>query len=279
MLEGQFSRTAIGAAGHRAAHQVLDGASLFADPFATRILGKDLESALADGRDPARRRLRLFIALRSRIAEDAARRAIDEGVRQIVVLGAGLDTFGYRIDPVDSLRVLEVDHPATQAEKRRRLAETDIPVPPDLIYAPCDFETQSLGQALADAGFDARAAAFFIWLGVTPYLTSDAVEATLSFVAGLPGGAEIVFDYVNPTKSIEAEEARDHHERLAARVAALGEQFRGYFETADLHRRLAAFGFDEIEDWGPRRIRDRLAPGYPRSDDNGGHILRAARRV
>jgi len=279
MLEGQFSRTAIGAAGHRAAHQVLDGASLFVDPFATRILGKDLESAVADGRDPARRRLRFFIALRSRIAEDAARRAIGEGVRQIVVLGAGLDTFGYRLTPTDALRVFEVDHPATQAEKRTRLAETEILVPPHLVFAPCDFETRSPGEALGEAGFDARRGAFFIWLGVTPYLTPDAVESTLRYVAGLPGGAEIVFDYANPPETIEAAETRAHHERMAARVAALGEQFRGYLETADLHRRLAALGFADVDDWGPRRIRERLAPGSPSASDNGGHILRAARRV
>jgi len=279
MLEGQFSRTAIGAAGHRAAHQVVDGASVFVDPLAPRILGKDLESAIADGSDPARRRLRFFIALRSRIAEDAARRAIGQGVRQIVVLGAGLDTFGYRVDPAERLCVFEVDHPATQAEKRRRLAEAEISVPSHLVYAPCDFETRSLGQALEEAGFDARAAGFFIWLGVTPYLTPDAVESTLRYVAGLPGGAQIVFDYVNPPETIEAEATRAHHERMAARVAALGEQFRGYFETADLHRRLAALGFDDVEDWGPRRIRERLAPGSPAGGDNGGHILRAARRV
>jgi methyltransferase (TIGR00027 family) len=175
--------------------------------------------------------------------------------------------------------VFEVDHPATQAEKRRRLAEAEIAVPLHLTYAPCDFETRSLGQALNEAGFDASAPAFFIWLGVTPYLTSAAVESTLGYAAGLSGGAEIVFDYVNPPETIEAEATRAHHERLAARVAAIGEQFHGYIETEDLHRRLAALGFDDVEDWGPRRIRERLAPGSPRTDDNGGHILRAARRV
>lgn len=92
MLEGQFSRTAISAAGHRAAHQVLDGAKVFIDPLAARILGEDLEGRLADARDPQRRPLRLFIALRSRIAEDTALAAISEGARQVVVLGAGLDT-------------------------------------------------------------------------------------------------------------------------------------------------------------------------------------------
>jgi methyltransferase (TIGR00027 family) len=169
-----------------------------------------------------------------------------------------------------------VDHPATQAEKRRRLAEAEIPVARRLIYAPCDFETRSLSEALEAAGLNPQAAAFFIWLGVTPYLTAEAVEATLGYVGGLAGGAEIVFDYVNPP---EAQETRAHHERMAARVAALGEPFRGYFETADLHRRLAALGFNDIDDWGPRRIRERLAPNSPRIGDNGGHILRAARRV
>jgi hypothetical protein len=87
-----------------------------------------------------------------------------------------------------------------------------------------------------------------------------------------------VFDYVNPPDAAEAQETRAHHERMAARVAAIGEPFRGYFETADLHRRLAALGFNDVDDWGPRRIRERLAPNSPRIGDNGGHILRAARR-
>ena len=99
MQPTQFSRTAIGAAGHRAAHQVLERGRIFADPLALRILGEDAERALADAAEnPARRGLRLRIAVRSRVAEDSARRAISEGVRQIVVLGAGLDTFAYRLE-------------------------------------------------------------------------------------------------------------------------------------------------------------------------------------
>src|SRR5271163_4483501 len=106
MLSGQFSRTALGAAGHRAAHQVVEGGRIFADPFALRILGEDAQSAVAEAReDPRRTGLRNFIATRSRFAEEAARQAIGEGAGQIVVLGAGLDTFAYRLEPTERLRV------------------------------------------------------------------------------------------------------------------------------------------------------------------------------
>jgi methyltransferase (TIGR00027 family) len=281
MRAGQPSQTARGAAAYRAIHQTLEGGVVFADPFAVRILDEETRATLDEvAANPALRPMRLFIVARSRFSEDALANCIARGVRQVVVLGAGLDTFSLRNPFAErGVLVFEVDHPATQAEKHRRLTESEISVPPHLVFAPCDFETRSLGQALDDAGFDARAAAFFIWLGVTPYLTSEAVENTLGYVADSPGGAEIVFDYVNPPETIEARASRDHHERLAARVAAIGEQFRGYFETPELHRRLTGLGFDDVEDWGPRRIRQRLAPGSPRADDNGGHILRAARHV
>jgi methyltransferase (TIGR00027 family) len=277
MREGEFSRTALGAAGHRAAHQVLDGARIFADPLAGPVMGDELEAALVDGRDPERRRLRLFIALRSRIAEDIALRALEGAVRQVVVLGAGLDTFGYRVAPIEGLKVFEIDHPATQSEKRRRLAAAGVAIPSHLLYAPVDFERESLGEALESAGFEPGRGAVFLWLGVTPYLTPEATLATLGFVASLPGGAQIVFDYVNPLRSIQGE-ARAMHEQLEARVAAIGERLIGHFETLDLHAKLRELGFDEIEDFGPRAIRQRLAPGSPPApSEEGGHILRARR--
>src|SRR5271166_4386723 len=114
MQHGQASRTAVGAAGHRAAHQVLERGIVFSDPLALAILGHDADEAIALAKErPERRPLRLFVAMRSRYAEDSARRAIDVGVRQILVLGAGLDTFAYRLDPSEGLRVFELDHPAS----------------------------------------------------------------------------------------------------------------------------------------------------------------------
>lgn len=273
MQDGQFSRTALSAAGLRAAHQVADGASVFVDPLAGKILRDDLWVHLEGAIDPELRPLRLFVALRSRLAEDHARKRIGQGARQVVVLGAGLDTFGLRLEPVEGLRVFEVDHADTQAEKRRRLAAADVATPAHLVFAPCDFESETLGQCLAAAGFDANAPAAFLWLGVTPYLTPAAFEATLRFVAGLKGGAGIVFDYANPTESIDSPGHRLFHERMAARVAELGESFRSAFVTADLHDFLLSLGASEIDDYGPRRIAEMFGHDGPPPPENGGHIL------
>jgi len=279
MQTGQPSRTALGAARHRAAHQVLEGGRVFCDPLALSILGVDAEAALLEAaRDPARRPLRLFIAARSRLAEEALQSAFAQGVRQLVVLGAGLDTYAYRNPLGNGLRLFEVDHPATQAWKRQRLSEAAIPVPPNLTFAPVDFETEALAEGLAKAGFDPRLATFFTWLGVTPYLTEAAVFATLGFIAGLPGGAHVVFDYGNPpAPEASAEDHAPLRERLALGVAALGEAFQSHFATEDLHARLRSLGFQVLEDLGPAALRDRFFPGKGGSLSNrGGHILHAA---
>jgi len=277
MREGQFSRTALGAAGRRAAHQVVDGGRVFADPLALRILGADADAAVAEARaDPASRGLRFYVAARSRFAEDAALCAIARGVRQIVVLGAGLDTFAYRAEPVEGLRVTEVDHPATQAEKRRRLATAAIAAPAHVVYAGCDFETESLAGALAASGFDAGRPSFFLWLGVVPYLTEPAIFATLAFIGRLPGGGEVVFDYSNPAASIAEGGWRRGHEIVAARAAAAGEPLRTAFATPALHEKLRELGFRSIEDLGPNQVAARFAPERAASSgESGGHLALA----
>jgi methyltransferase (TIGR00027 family) len=276
---GQPSRTALGAARHRAAHQVLDRGSIFRDPLALAILGSDAESVARDARDdPTRRKLRLFIAVRTRFAEDALAGAIARGLRQLVVLGAGLDTYAYRNAAGEGLRIFEVDHPATQAWKRERLADAGIPVPGNLTFAPVDFERDALADGLAAAGFDPTATAFFTWLGVVPYLTQSAVFATLESIATLPGGAHVVFDYANPPDPTSNGDRRETERLvLAARVAAAGESFRSSFETADLGARLRSLGLPVIEDLGPRQIVSRYFPGRPTSiSDRGGHVVHAA---
>jgi methyltransferase (TIGR00027 family) len=278
MQIGQFSRAAIGAARHRAAHQVLEKGSVFSDPLARGILGLDAETLVAeDSNDPRRRGLRLFIAARSRIAEDAARRAIAGGLRQVVVLGAGLDTFAYRCEVVEGLRIFEVDHPATQAEKRRRLAEAGIAIPDALTFISHDFEATRLVEALERAGYDSMAPGFFIWLGVTPYLSEAAISATLADLALLPGGAEVAFDYVNPPDTIAGAEARAAHEALAARVAAAGEPLRASFDSGALHALLSGLGFGEIKDHGPADIATRFTADAARLRDKGAHVVVARR--
>ena len=280
MQPGKPSRTAWGAAVHRAAHQVLERGFIFADPLALRILGAEAEAAVRDAeKDPSRRRLRLFIAVRTRFAEEALATAVARrGVRQLVVLGAGLDTYAYRTTLGEGLRIFEVDHPATQAWKRQRLAEAAIPTPRALSFAPVDFERETLADGLAAAGFERAQPTFFTWLGVVPYLTEPAVFSTLGFIASLPAGAHVVFDYGNPrTSSSDQDEDAASREKLAARVASLGEAIQSAFETDVLEGQLRALGFREVEDLGPALIRERYfgKRGGP-SPDRGGHIVRAA---
>src|SRR5204862_4639541 len=146
--------------------------------------------------DPAQRSMRLFVAARSRFSEETMAACVARGVRQVVILGAGLDTFSLR-NPHAGVTVYEVDYPATQAWKRERLAQAGVALPPSLTFASVDFERQSLADGLAAAGFRSDRPAYFQWLGVTPYLTREAIVATLDFVAAIKG-AEIVFDYAEP---------------------------------------------------------------------------------
>ena len=204
MQDGQASVTALGAAGHRAAHQVLERGFVFADPLALRSSGQTPTAPL---RSPGNGRSGGLCAFLSRCAAVSPRirraDAIENGVRQILVLGAGLDTFAYRLEPTHGLRVFELDHPATQAEKRRRLAEAQIAEPAHVSYVAHDFERGSMKAALKAAGLDPDRRAFVLWLGVTPYLTGEAVFATLGELARLPGGTEVVFDYANPPDAVE----------------------------------------------------------------------------
>jgi methyltransferase (TIGR00027 family) len=273
---GQPSRTARAAAVHRAAHQVLEGGHIFCDPLALRILGEDAAAVAREAEHhPSGRRMRIFIAVRTRFAEDALAAAVEHGVRQLVVLGAGLDTYAYRGALAGRLRIFEVDHPATQVWKRACLAGAGIPLPPFLTFAPIDFERQTLSEGLTAAGFDPAQPAFFTWLGVVPYLTEEATFSTLNFIASLPAGAHVVFDYSDPPSTFSPE-LRNWHERRAANVAELGEAWINYLDSAQLHPRLTALGFVEIEDLGPREIVSRYFPGQVTTiPERGGHILRA----
>jgi methyltransferase (TIGR00027 family) len=265
------------AAVHRAAHQALEQGRIFADPLAFRILGKDADAVVRDAEDhPSRRAMRIFIAVRTRFAEDALAAAVARGVRQLVVLGAGLDTFAYR-NTLTDLRIFEVDHPDTQAWKRQRLAEADIAIPEGVTFAPVDFERQTLLEGLAVAGFHRTQQTFFTWLGVVPYLTEPAIWSTLRFIASLPSGGHVVFDYGDPPDSLPSE-MRAVHDRRAAHVAEAGEAWLTSFEPGQLRAKLIDGGFDEVEDLGPPQIATRYFPHRVASaPEKGGHIVRATR--
>ncbi|MCO8275644.1 SAM-dependent methyltransferase [Actinoplanes sp. TRM 88003] len=265
MKSGEPSRTAMSAARYRAAHQVVENGKIFNDHLAVRILGLPEEQLLADA---PRRAMRVFIAARHRFAEDALAAAVARGVRHLVVLGAGLDTFAYR-NPHPGLRVTEVDHPDTQAWKRARLGESGIEAPSSLTYLGVDFEREALADRLEPDG-----PAFFMWLGVVPYLTIEGFSTTLRVVASRPGN-EVVFDYAQAPSLMEASR-REALEARAARVAELGEPWLTYFEPDEIAAQLAGSGFTEIEDLGPSQLAATFfdRPDVP-VDTPGGHVLRA----
>jgi methyltransferase (TIGR00027 family) len=233
----------------------MEGGRIFADPYACAILALTPDQAAAEeGTNEGRRRMRLFIAARARFAEDRIARAVAHGVRQVVVLGAGLDTFALRNPHRDmGLRVFEVDHPATQAWKRERLAAMKADIAP--VFAPVDFERDALDERLTAAGFDWRASAFFMWLGVVPYLTREAARATLTMIARAPG-AEVTFDYTEGRNRYHGE-ARAFHDALLARVAAAGEPIKSDFDPRELASELSALGLYEQEDLDVRAIAER----------------------
>lgn len=253
------SRTAYGVAVHRARHQVLDEPLVFKDPRALTLLGRDVAKKLRrEGRcddSSWSRAMRAFIVARSRCAEDALAEAVARGVRQYVVLGAGLDTFGYR-SSYTALRVFEVDHPATQIWKRELLRASAIAVPDAIQFAPVDFTRDDLTDALARVGFDASQAAFVSWLGVTPYLERSAALSTLRAIAAFPPGSGVTFDYMIDRSLLTAVD-RVAVAALAARVAAVGEPFRGYFRPARLRDELRAMGFSRIDDLDRDVLNDR----------------------
>ena len=138
-----------------------------------------------------------MMIIRTRYIEERLSASIRDGVRQVVILGAGFDTRAYRLtELLRGARIFEVDQPSTQEYKKRRIRETGIDIPANLTYVPIDFRHDRLSEVLAAAGYDSRQRTFFIWEGVTMYLPEITVEETLRWVAAQAPGSSIVFDFV-----------------------------------------------------------------------------------
>lgn len=244
-------------------HQVREQPVVFADPLALRIISSDaaskvrLQARLPDPRSG--RYLRAFLVARSRLAEDELAAAVERGVRQYVVLGAGLDTFAYR-NPHAGVRVFEVDHPATQEWKRYRLAEAGIVIPSSVTFVPVDFARQTIADGLAGTSFVPHESAFFSWLGVTMYLARADTLATLSFIASMSGEHTVVFDFAVPRGSLGFLH-RVAFDALARRVAASGEPFQGFFDPAELERELRAMGYRSVACFDAARLNARYFDG------------------
>jgi len=266
------------AASQRAAHLILDNPKIFEDPLALRIIGAEAESKLrlnlAEFQNPPERNLRALMMVRNRYAEDELVRSIQRGVRQYVILGAGLDTFAYR-NSFPLLRVFEVDHPVTQAWKRSCLEKAAIPIPASVTFVSVDFERQMMTDALRQSGFKSDELTFVSWLGVTGYLSQEAVISVLSsIVSSMRVGSEVVFDFAPPLQLKETirrikesfvvsgssllQQLRERAYRMIVNRTFKNKDFRWtYFDPASLTRDLKRIGFADVQLFGPKELNVR----------------------
>jgi methyltransferase (TIGR00027 family) len=250
----------------RAAHQLVDDEPrIVNDPIAIALVDDVTREQIATRpaalRSPALIVPRAAVLLRSRYAEDLLAEALARGMDQFVILGAGLDTFAFR-QPASARRLLiyEVDHPATQAWKRERLAAAGFAVPDNLRWAPIDFEQQTLATGLRNAGFDASKPAFFSWLGVTQYLSLPAIDATLRFVVALRSPSTIVLSFMLPDIDLPSDEAAAARQ-VACDAARAGEPWLTRLSPRDLAVRLTQLGFHKVIHLSPEEANTRYFAG------------------
>ena len=288
MEQQNVSATALITAFARAYHATHDSPKIFDDTLAHRILTREehayfsqnLAQALpffnpqlaATQPDPATALAWVMkvqnapITLsRARYTEDCLEWAIEHGVRQYVILGAGLETFAFRRpDLLERLRLFEVDTPATLAFKQQRLTDLGWEIPPQLAFVPLDFSQDPLHEALLAASYDPHQLSFFSWLGVTYYLEKAVVWDTLTAIRMIAtAGSSLVFDYIEPD-GFDPGAAATRMQRMQTIVAHLGEPMCTWLDPATLAVELEKSGFFLKQGLSPAEIEARYFAG--RSD-------------
>ena len=191
---------------------------------------------------------------RTRHIDDRLQSCIDEGIEQLVILGAGYDSRAYRFDELKGkVKVFEVDHPITQKTKIAKVKKILGSLPDNVVYVPIDFEKEKLDERLFESGFDKNLKTLFLWEAVTMYLTAEAVDETLDFVAKNSGqGSSIIFDYmfkswVDGTYEYEDAEEGKKIERGRRKVERTGELFIFGIEEGTVEEFLSQRGFCQVE--------------------------------
>lgn len=289
MEANQVSKTAMGTAFMRAYHSAHDHPKIFDDFLAHRLISE------AERQESEERHLRAFqifdparaascpdrasalagwmqgaaappiILGRMRYAEDLLEQAVrQQEVQQYVVLGAGMDTFALRRpDLLARLQVFEVDHPATQAHKRQRLLEAGCQSPAQLHFISVDFTQDNLAAALRRSAYDPKVPSFFSWLGVTYYLSREALFATFRAIAEIaPAGSSIIFDYLH-TEAFVPEKADRRVQFMMEIVRRVGEPMLTGFDPSILAADLGRLGLHVQEDLSPSDIQGRFFEGRP----------------
>ena len=248
MTANEPSNTAMTAAAARAAHLVVDDPPyIFADALATAVLGERAYELIGyhrkQPRHPILSAARAQVICRSRYAEDRFAAAAAAGIRQYVLLGAGLDTFAYRSSLAGQVSVFEVDHAATQSWKRAALAVAGIEVPPGVAFVAAGLGTGELTDALAAGGFDFGQPAVISWLGVIMYLDRAAVAVTLAALAGCAPGTELIADYILSSE-LRDEAGNQYAELIGPAAAHRGEPWQSFFTPDEMAALLAEHGFE-----------------------------------
>jgi methyltransferase (TIGR00027 family) len=257
------SLTALGAALMRAVHTRLDRPVLIDDPWGERLITTDEREILrgtADDLDAALRSHPSYgtVILRARYAEDVLAEAVARGVRQYVIVGAGMDSFALRRPAFAAeLEIFEIDHPATQQFKMRRLASCGIELPPGLRFVPADLTEIPLDAALTGSSFRADRQAVFAWLGVTSYLTRSANLGTLRAIASCAApGSELVFTYLDQ-RIFEIDPEISAMQKARAALASAGEPWVSGFHPDRLGDDLRTTGFELVANLGPEELHAR----------------------
>jgi methyltransferase (TIGR00027 family) len=201
-----------------------------------------------------------FVVGRERYIDDFLKASLAEGLEQVVILGAGFDTRAYRIAGIEKLRVFEIDHPDTQAEKLKRLKKVIDPLPAHVSFIPLDFNIQTLAECLLTpgSGYNAHAKTLFIWQGVTYFLTTQAVDSTLAFIANHSGpGSSVIFDYFYNETLRDTDRSDVKMMRRAARMT--GEEYMFGIDQGQVEAFLTLRGFCEVRN---ATFEDDLKPLY-----------------
>lgn len=192
-------------------------------------------------------RIEQAVCVRARLVEERLKHLRQNGLEQLVILGAGMDTIAYRAEALLSgIDVFEVDHPDTQAWKKQQLSTSDISIPNNVTFVPYDFENQTLMEALDAGGILSTRKTLFSWLGVNMYLTKDAVQDTLSTVTDFAAGSELIMDFAMPDYDHNFDAMPDSIDKLSKVVADMGEPMLSKFTLGELANIFSAAGFSEF---------------------------------
>lgn len=270
MKEGRPSLTALYVAFSRAvaAHEP-ELARACDDRISERLLPAPLTRLIDRVREhpPSLRALRHaslgmteHLALRTRLIDDAVTLGVQNGARQLVVLGAGLDARAHRMPQLSDVTVFEVDHPSTQRFKRRKARAQPV-LARELRYVPCDFQRETFAAALAASAFDPTKITLWIWEGVTMYLPAHVVSESLAMISALSSArSRLVASYLTPSPAF----LRHAEAAALTLLSALSEPVHSHFEPDQMAEMLRAHGFFVAADYRPRAVAERYDIRFPR---------------